>query len=90
MPRGGPRLRTEDGKLNQVGGRVRERRLALGLEQDELCARIATDTNGLWNPGWQDISRVENGGRLVTDLEVIVLSRVLERKPVWLLVGETD
>ncbi len=88
MPRGGLRLRTEDGRLNQVGGRVRERRLALGLEQDKLCARIALNTNGLWNPAWQDISRVENGARLVTDLEVLALAHALTCNATWLLTGE--
>lgn len=50
MPRGGRRLRTEDGMMNGVGLRIKERRHQLGLEQDELCARIARLTNGGWNP----------------------------------------
>jgi hypothetical protein len=44
MPRGFPRLRTTDGALNRIGGRVIERRLALGLGQDELCAKLAEVT----------------------------------------------
>ena len=87
MPRGGPRLRTKDRKLNQVGVRVQERRQSLKLEQDELCARIATATDGEWNPGWQDISRIENGARLVTDLEVVALASVLDCGAGWLLIG---
>jgi len=87
MPRGGPRIRTADGKMNDVGPRVRDRRHLLGLEQDELCARIACETDGGWNPAWQDMSRIENGVRTVTDLEVVALSKALECSPCWLLVG---
>ena len=91
MPRGGMRLRTADGKMNDVGPRVRDRRHLLGLEQDELCARIAHHTNGGWNPAWQDMSRIENGFRTVTDLEVVALAKALECSPCWLLTGtQTD
>ena len=88
MPRGGPRLRTQDGKLNQVGARVQERRSALGMTQDEFCARIASVTETRWVPAWQDISRIENGSRLVSDLEIFALSKTLECSPAWLLTGD--
>jgi hypothetical protein len=87
MPRGGPRLRTEDRKLNQVGPRVRERRQSLRLEQDEVCARVARTTDGEWNPAWQDLSRIENGARMVSDLEVLALARALECDACWLFYG---
>ena len=87
MPRGGLRLRTEDRKLNQVGPRVRERRLALRLEQDGVCARVASATGGEWNPAWQDLSRIENGARMVSDLEVLALAGALECDACWLLSG---
>lgn len=90
MPRGGKRLRTESGQMNDIGARVRERRHYLRLQQDELCARIATQTNGAWNPAWQDISRIENGARTVIDLEVLALAQALECSPIWLLLGERD
>lgn len=89
MPRGGPRLRTEDRKLNQVGPRVRERRQALRLEQDGVCARIAVATDGEWNPAWQDLSRIENGARIVSDLEVMALARALDCDSCWLFSGVT-
>jgi len=89
MPRGGKRLRTKQGMMNVVGLRIRERRRGLGLEQDELCARIAGITDGRWNPGWQDMSRIENGARTVTDLEILALSEALGCSPSWLLVGDT-
>jgi len=90
MPRGGPRLRTEDKKLNQVGPRVRARRLALQLEQDGVCARVALATDGEWNPAWQDLSRIENGARMVSDLEVLALAQALECDACWLLSGTSD
>ena len=89
MPRGLPRLRTASGAMNQVGPRVQERRSALAIQQDELCARIARQTEGLWNPGWQDISRIENGSRMVSDIEVEVLAQTLECSACWLLTGTT-
>jgi len=64
--------------MNAVGSRVRERRRQLGLEQDELCARVADATGGSWNPAWQDVSRIENGASTVTDLEVIALAAALD------------
>lgn len=88
MPRGGPRLRTSDNKLNQIGARAREGRQRLGLEQDAICARLAAGTSGRWNPGWQDLSRIENGARLVSDLEIIALSAALECDACWLLRGD--
>lgn len=88
MPRGSPRLRTSDGKVNQIGTRVREARERLGITQDALCARLAHQTGGVWNPGWQDISRIENGARIVSDLEVFALAAALEQRPAWLLTGE--
>ena len=88
MPRGAPRLRTKSGKLNQVGPRVRQRRLEMDLQQDELCARLALKTGGGWNPGWQDLSRIENGRRTVSDLEVLALAGALDCDPAWLLAGD--
>lgn len=88
MPRGGERLRTAEGRMNQVGPRVKERRRELQMSQDDLCARIAHVTNGAWNPAWQDISRIENQARLVTDLEILALAQALECSPCLLLIGE--
>ncbi|BDI31507.1 hypothetical protein CCAX7_35580 [Capsulimonas corticalis] len=88
MPRGGPRLRTQDGKLNQVGLRIHERRTVLAMTQDEFCARIASATEAQWVPAWQDISRIENGSRLVSDLEILALAKALECRPGWLLTGD--
>ncbi len=87
MARGRPRLRTDDGKVNQIGERVKERRLALGLTQDAVCARLATYTNGCWNADRMEIYRIEGGERIVSDLEVLALSAALECDSCWLLRG---
>jgi len=89
MPRGGVRLRTEEGKINQIGPRVQSRRLELKLKQDEVCAKLAAQTHGFWNPAWQDISRIENGARIVTDLEMLALAKALNCEASWLLEGPT-
>ncbi len=88
MPRGTPRLRTQENKVNQIGPRVRLRRQALNVKQDELCARLALQTDGGWSPAWQDVSRIENGARIVSDLEILALAQALECSACWLLAGE--
>ena len=91
MPRGSPRL-TQHAKKNQIGSRVRERRLALHLTQDAVCARLATATYDLMDAPWiaddQEVSKIENGNRTTTDLEILALARALECSACWLLVGQ--
>lgn len=88
MPRGAPRLRTPDGKLNLVGIRVRQRRTELKLTQDALCARLAAASDGAWLADRRDIFRIEDGRRSVHDLEVVALVQALECDLQWLLLGE--
>lgn len=90
MPRGSPRLRTSDKKMNQLGLRVKNRRHSLKLTQDALCAILARVTNGGWIPAQGDIYRIENGSRIVSDVEIFALAEALECSPVWLLIGERD
>jgi transcriptional regulator with XRE-family HTH domain len=78
MPTGAPRLRTFDGRLNQIGAQLKTRRKAKKLTQDNLCGQISLVTCGQWTPQWRDIVRIERGTRIVSDLEVIALCRVLE------------
>ena len=89
MPRGYPRLRTSNQKKNQIGQRVRDRRDQLTLTQDTLCARLAQTTNGLWIPDRREIYRIEDGRRIVSDLEILALAEALECYPCWLLVGDS-
>jgi transcriptional regulator with XRE-family HTH domain len=85
MPQGGPRLRAKDGKLNRVGGRVRQRRKELKMQQKSLLGRLADVTDGGWNPTPQEVLRIENGTRIVTDTEVFALAQALECDPCRLL-----
>ncbi len=89
MPRGSPRLRTDDGKKNQLGDRVKQRRGELRLTQDALTARLAYVTYGAWNPSLQEVLHIENGTRTVTDLEILALAQALDCSPGWLLAGNT-
>jgi hypothetical protein len=88
MPRGAPRLRTPDGKLNLVAQRVRVRRAELSLTQDALCARLATATDGAWIADRRDIFRIEDGRRSVHDIELVALAQALECSTSWLLLGD--
>jgi len=88
MPRGAPRIRTIEGKLNQLAGRVSARRHELHLGQEDLCGRIARLTDGMWNPTWRDVQRIERGQRIVSDIELLFLARALDCSPCWLLTGQ--
>ena len=90
MPQGGPRLRAKDGKLNRVGGRVKKRRQELKMRQLSLLGRLADVTDGLWNPTPQEVLRIENGTRTVTDTEVVALAQALDCDPCWLLVDSNN
>lgn len=71
-----------------MGSRVEQRRLGLGLGQDELCAKIAEVTGGAWVADRRDIYRIVNARRTVTDLEVVALSLALGCAVTWLLFGD--
>lgn len=88
MPAPASRLKTDEKKYNQIGDRVNERRKAAKMTQEELCGRLAALTNGVWNPEFREISRLERGGRMVTDLEILALGRALQCSPCYLLTGE--
>ncbi|WP_395089092.1 helix-turn-helix domain-containing protein [Armatimonas sp.] len=88
MPRGSARLRTTDARQNLSGQRVREGRKALKLSQPKLCERLLAATDGSWNPTIYDLSRIEGGRRIVSDIELSVLAQALECSPCWLLTGE--
>jgi len=87
MPRGGPRLRATNGKKNLVGERVEERRKEMQLTQAMLTARLAYVTEGNWNPTLQEVLHIEQGTRLVSDVEVVSLAEALGVKACWLLTG---
>lgn len=80
-------MRAGNGAKNVVGGRVRVRRDALEWSQADLTARLAFVTGGAWNPAVQEVTHLETGRRLVTDVEVLALARALGCASAWLLTG---
>lgn len=67
-----------------MGSRVRQARRAakLGITQRDLVARLQVlgmmiDQSGL--------SKIENGQRPVSDIEVVTLAKALKVSPAWLL-----
>ena len=74
-----------EGKGNISGDRVRELRLRARLSQSALAAKMTTE--GVIME--QDvISRIESGSRLVTDYELLVLTRIFAVSADWLIGSE--
>lgn len=76
--------------MNLVGVRVRSSRAKLRLTQDALCARLAEVTNGEWIADRREIFRIEDGARIVSDVEILALAQALDCSPCWLLLGESQ
>jgi len=74
-------------KRNIVGARVRQARKAAKppVSQHDLVARLQLQNVSIDQSG---LSKIENGLRPVTDIEVLALARALKVSPEWLL--ETD
>lgn len=87
MPHGPPRIRLADGRMNLVGGRLRQRRQQAGITQDQLCGAVALVTEGAWIPSRHDVYRIEAGTRTVSDAEAVALAASLGCGLVWLLIG---
>jgi hypothetical protein len=88
MGRGPQKVRDEHGRMNQISGRMQQRRLELELTQDGLCGRIADVTGGRWNPSRKDVGRCETGTRIVSDIEMLFLAEALACDPCWLFLGD--
>jgi transcriptional regulator with XRE-family HTH domain len=73
-------------KKNLVGPRIRMARAMAkpSLTQAELSARLATSGVEIDRAG---ISKIENQGRIVTDIEVKALAKALRVPVDWLLAG---
>ena len=71
------------GNKNIISGRMRERRLQLGLSQEQLAARMQTMNV---NMDQQMISKIEKNSRQVTDFELACLCKCLEITPNDMLV----
>ena len=81
------RARTEDGGMNVIGPRAKQRREDLGITLDMTCARIAQATRGRWIPEARDLHKVETQLRIASDIEVLALAEALQCSVSWLLTG---
>ena len=72
----------ELGGKNIVGARVTEARLARGMKQNELLARLQTAGVDLSTPA---LSLLEGQKRPVSDIELKALADILEVSVDWLL-----
>ncbi len=71
-----------EGKGNVSGDRIRELRLKARMSQAALAAKMQTE--GVIAE--QDvISRIESGSRLVTDYEILVLTRIFNVSADWII-----
>lgn len=71
-----------EGKNNVSGERIRQLRVLARLSQAELAAKMQTEGAIVE----QDvISRIESGRRLVTDYELLVLTRIFNTSSDWLI-----
>lgn len=75
----------ELGDKNIVGARVTEARLARGMKQNELLARLQTAGVDLSTPA---LSLLEGQKRPVSDIELKALADILEVSVDWLLGNE--
>lgn len=71
-----------EGKNNVSGDRIRELRLRARLSQTALAAKMQTEGVTVEQ---DSISRIENGSRLVTDYELLVLTRIFNTTADWLI-----
>lgn len=72
-----------NGRSNICGPQVREKRLHLGLSQEQLAAQIQIAGLDITQ---RAVSRIETGNRVVPDYELIYLSKALDI-PVSYLLG---
>ena len=71
-----------EGKNNVSEDRIRQLRVLARLSQAELAAKMQTEGAIVE----QDvISRIESGRRLVTDYELLVLTRIFNTSSDWLI-----
>ena len=71
-----------DGKKNISGKRIKEARKRLKLSQDDLAAKLQVSGVIIER---NSISRIESGVRFVADYELLILSKVLNVSPSYLL-----
>ena len=71
-----------NGSKNICGRRVKEARRALNLSQEELAARLQVEGVNIER---DSVSRIEIGTRFVADYEILILCKILNVTPAYLL-----
>ena len=71
-----------NGKKNICGERIKEARKKLKLSQENLAAKLQVEGITIER---DSISRIEIGTRFVADYELLVLCKVLNVSPAYLL-----
>lgn len=71
-----------EGKGNVSGDRVRELRLRARLSQSALAAKMQIEGAIIEQDA---ISRIESGSRLVTDYELLTLTRIFGVSADWII-----
>jgi transcriptional regulator with XRE-family HTH domain len=80
--------RTEDGKLNLVGERVRQCRKARKWTRNDFIAELGRVSGGHWTPSEWSIARLEARKQVVPDHQLLLLSRCLGVSVEYLLTGQ--
>lgn len=73
---------TYKGKGNVSGDRIRELRLKARLSQSALAAKMQVEGVVMEQDA---VSRIERGERIVTDYELLVLTRLFNTSTDWLI-----
>ena len=71
-----------NGTKNICGKRIKEARHKLKLSQADLAARLQVEGVNIER---DSISRIEKGTRFVADYEILVLCKILNVSPAYLL-----
>lgn len=71
-----------EGKGNVSGDRVRELRLRARLSQSALAAKMQTEGAIIEQDA---ISRIESGSRLVTDYELLTMTKIFGVSADWII-----
>lgn len=74
-----------NGRYNLCGTRIRQRREALGLSQEDLAARLQVAGRDI---SQHAISRIETGLRVLPDYELLFFADALDTSVLWLLEKE--
>ena len=71
-----------NGSKNVCGTRIKEARKKLKLSQEELAARLQVEGVNIER---DSVSRIEIGTRFVADYELLILCKILNVSPEYLL-----